>query len=135
MIIWSIIGPLVGVVVASVLAYLFWKREWAIQRETSERQERRRVQLALAERVTQIVTGLIHVMLVDPHRTPQERDGLIAELKAMSGPLQKFFSPASIEQYRRFEFEQRPINGESQKLVFVDRAHALIDAPYQEVFQ
>jgi hypothetical protein len=124
---------LVGSVLTGAIQYFFWKREYAIQREASERQERRRVQLALAERVTHIATGLIHVMLVDPNRTPQERDGLRAELKAMAGPLQKCFSPAANEQFRRFEFEQRPINGEGQKLVFVDRAHSLIDALYQEI--
>ena len=76
MIIWSIIGPLVGVVVASVLAYVFWKREWAIQTEASERQERRRVQLALAEKALQIATALIHEAGIQSNRNSAPRGRL-----------------------------------------------------------
>jgi hypothetical protein len=105
-----------------------------MQHEASERQERRRVQLALAENALRIVTGLIQVTLVDPNRSPEEREGLNAELKALVGPLQRYFSPTAIEKIRRFEIEQRPIVDASQKLTFLDRGHALIEALYAEIF-
>ena len=68
------ISGLLGVVVASALAYVFWKREWAIQREASERQEWRRVQLALAERVLQIATALIHQAGIQDSKTLLRED-------------------------------------------------------------
>jgi hypothetical protein len=128
------ISGLVGVVVASVLAYVFWKREWAIQREASERQERRRVQLDLAEKVLQIATALIHEAGIQDSKNSAPRRRLEAELKAMSGPVSKFFSEKVTEAFRRFEFEQREVADASQMLTFVDRAHRLIDALYAETF-
>ena len=122
--IWPLVGVVVGSVLTATIQNLFWKR-----------QERRRVQLALAEKVLQIVTGLIQVTLVDPNRRPEEREGLKAELRAMVGPLQNYFSPAALEKVRRFEFEQRSIDNESQKLTFLDRGHALIETLYAEIFR
>jgi hypothetical protein len=88
----GIIGAVVGAAASSGLAYIFWKRQHAIEAALTDARILREMRLAITDRVNDIITELLCAASGNAANPAFARQRQITLLKGMREPMKRLFS-------------------------------------------